>query len=116
MDKIKIKRAYDKPEKGDGVRILVDRLWPRGITKQKAKIDIWAKDLAPSAELRTLYHKDKKARFKSFSIRYRAELQSNRDSLKSIKKEVGKKKVTLVTAVQEEDIKTSHVPIIERYF
>lgn len=72
---IQIKRVYDAPSMTDGQRILVDRLWPRGLTKKDAAIDVWAKGLAPSAELRTWFgHQDEK--FDEFTRRYHLELDS----------------------------------------
>lgn len=71
--KIRIKRAYDKPEKDDGYRVLVDRLWPRGIKKEDLKIDDWYKDVAPSNELRKWFGHDS-AKFGEFKDRYFAEL------------------------------------------
>jgi uncharacterized protein YeaO (DUF488 family) len=73
MPMIKLKRAYEPASKDDGLRILVERLWPRGVSKQKAKIDLWLKDLAPSTELRQWYGHDP-ARWPQFRKRYRAEL------------------------------------------
>lgn len=73
---IRLKRAYDPPAREDGVRILVDRLWPRGLTKGKATIDFWMKDIAPSPDLRKWYsHEDSK--WDEFRRRYRDELDSN---------------------------------------
>ncbi len=63
--KIKLKRAYEKPDKTDGTRILVDRLWPRGLTKRKANIDLWLKEIAPSTELRKWFDHDPK-KWRSF--------------------------------------------------
>lgn len=75
-DMIKTKRVYEPVQRGDGCRILVDRLWPRGLSKDKAAIDLWLKDVAPSPELRKWFgHKPE--RFAEFSKRYRAELKSN---------------------------------------
>jgi uncharacterized protein YeaO (DUF488 family) len=74
--RIEIKRVYEKPSRTDGVRILVDRLWPRGLKKEDAALDHWAKDLAPSSELRKWFdHKPK--RFEEFARRYRDELKHN---------------------------------------
>ena len=72
--KIAIKRAYDAPERGDGVRILVDRLWPRGLRKDAAHIDQWCKEVAPTTELRRFYG-HRPDRFAAFRTRYRAELR-----------------------------------------
>ena len=72
---ISLKRAYDRPSLSDGVRVLVDRLWPRGLTKEKAKIDEWLRDLAPSDELRKWYHA-RPSQWMNFRKRYLAELRS----------------------------------------
>jgi uncharacterized protein YeaO (DUF488 family) len=74
--RIEIKRVYDKPSPEDGTRILVDRLWPRGLKKEDAALDHWAKDLAPSSELRKWFD-HKPERFEEFGRRYRAELKHN---------------------------------------
>jgi uncharacterized protein YeaO (DUF488 family) len=71
---IKIKRVYEQPDKDDGRRILVDRLWPRGLTKEKADVDLWLKDIAPSTELRKWFGHDPD-RWEEFKERYRAELE-----------------------------------------
>ena len=73
---IKIKRVYERPEKEDGTRILVDRLWPRGLTKAKASVDLWLKDIAPSTELRKWFGHDP-GKWAEFKTRYRAELREN---------------------------------------
>jgi uncharacterized protein YeaO (DUF488 family) len=73
--KVAIKRAYDPPARGDGVRILVDRLWPRGLRKEAAHFDQWRKDLSPSTELRQ-YYSHRPERFAEFTKRYRAELRT----------------------------------------
>lgn len=72
---IRIKRIYDEPSPADGTRVLADRLWPRGITKERAQIELWAKDVAPSSELRQWYAHDPE-RFDEFEARYRAELDT----------------------------------------
>jgi uncharacterized protein YeaO (DUF488 family) len=69
----RIKRIYDPPAPEDGFRVLVDRLWPRGITKQRAALDLWLKEVAPSTELRTWFHAQRDG-FDEFAERYRAEL------------------------------------------
>ncbi|BAT60148.1 hypothetical protein GJW-30_1_02684 [Variibacter gotjawalensis] len=71
--KLLAKRAYDPPHKDDGLRILVDRLWPRGISKDAMKLAVWAKEIAPSNELRKWYHRDLE-QFPEFRNRYRAQL------------------------------------------
>jgi uncharacterized protein YeaO (DUF488 family) len=73
MTEIRLARVYDAPSPADGFRVLVDRLWPRGISKERLPLDLWATDVAPSAELRTWFHHDPE-RFEEFAARYRAEL------------------------------------------
>jgi uncharacterized protein YeaO (DUF488 family) len=71
-----IKRVYADPVPDDGFRVLVDRLWPRGLSKDRAKVDLWLKEVAPSTELRTWFHHDR-GLFDEFVLRYRAELEQN---------------------------------------
>src|SRR6516165_9590538 len=73
---IRLKRAYDPPDDADGTRVLVDRLWPRGLSKDKAALALWLKDIAPSSELRTWFGHNP-ARFDVFAARYQAELAGN---------------------------------------
>ena len=80
---VKLKRVYDKPEAGDGVRILVERLWPRGLSKEEAKVDIWLKDVAPSPHLRKWFSHDP-AKWEEFRRRYYRELDQNRDAVKGL--------------------------------
>ena len=75
---IRIKRVYEEPHKDDGVRILVDRLWPRGLTKEKAAVDLWLKEIAPSTELRKWFGHDPD-KWKSFRSRYETEIRHNDD-------------------------------------
>ena len=98
---ITIKRVYDKIDRGDGVRILVDRLWPRGLSKEKAKIDVWLKDIAPSDQLRRWFsHKPEK--WIEFKKRYFLELNAHGDSLKQIITQAKKVRVTLLYGAKEE--------------
>jgi uncharacterized protein YeaO (DUF488 family) len=76
MSEVRVKRAYDPPAADDGVRVLVDRLWPRGLKRDEAVIDLWLKDVAPSADLRRWFGHDP-ARWAGFQDRYRAELAGN---------------------------------------
>lgn len=76
MSEVRVKRAYDPPAPEDGVRVLVDRLWPRGLRRDAAKIDLWLKDVAPSADLRRWFGHDP-ARWPGFQDRYRAEMAGN---------------------------------------
>lgn len=99
---IELKRAYEKPEPSDGTRILVDRLWPRGLTKEKAAIDIWLKDLAPSAELRKWFGHDPK-KWRGFGRRYRAELKQRGDQLRLIKRKAGEGRLTLIYGARDQE-------------
>lgn len=108
---ISVKRAYEPAGKTDGARVLADRLWPRGVTKQKAKIDVWAKELAPSNVLRKWFHAAPEARFKTFSSRYRAELVGRQSEARELLK--GVRRVTLVTAAK--DIAHSHIPTLAKF-
>lgn len=98
---IKLKRAYEPSSKEDGLRILVERLWPRGVTKQKAKIDLWLKDLAPSAELRLWYAHDP-VRWPQFRTRYWAELKNQGNLLALLKYVSDESRVTFVYAASDE--------------
>lgn len=100
---IKIKRAYDEPSQGDGKRVLVDRLWPRGLTKEKARIDEWFKELAPTTELRKWYSHDP-AKWKEFKKRYRAELKGKEAILEGLKAQARKGTVTLVFSSRETEL------------
>lgn len=82
---IRIKRVYEEPAKQDGYRILVDRLWPRGLTKERAEVDLWVKEIAPSDALRKWFgHEPEK--WPEFAKRYRSELAKKEDLLKEVKK------------------------------
>jgi uncharacterized protein YeaO (DUF488 family) len=99
---IKIKRAYEEADEADGTRILVDRLWPRGLTKEKAKIDIWLKDVAPSTELRKWFAHDP-AKWQEFQTRYIDELKKNNQALASLKEDAHKGRITLVYGAKDEE-------------
>lgn len=110
--RFRVKRVYDEPEASDGRRVLVDRLWPRGVSKQAAEIDEWAKEVTPSTELRKWYHADPDHRRAEFENRYRAELAEDaaREGLERLRQEAAVQTLTLVTAVKVPD--HSHVPIL----
>jgi len=100
---IKLKRVYEKREKSDGFRILVDRLWPRGLSKEKAKVDLWLKDVAPGHELRRWFGHDPK-KWNEFQLRYKKELVNNREFLDGIKEILEEKKiVTLLFSASDEE-------------
>jgi uncharacterized protein YeaO (DUF488 family) len=98
---IKLKRAYEPPEKTDGARILVDRLWPRGVSKSSARIDLWPKDIAPSDALRKWFGHDP-AKWSEFRKRYARELASQPQAVAQIKQVAEKGTVTLVYGAKDE--------------
>jgi uncharacterized protein YeaO (DUF488 family) len=101
MTNIRIKRAYEEPDANDGERILVDRLWPRGLTKKKAKIDLWLKDVAPSTELRKWFAHDP-VKWAEFQRRYREELRKNKEQLSFLKQAAVKGTVTLIYGAKDQ--------------
>ncbi len=82
MTEYRIQRIYDDPTDGDGWRVLIDRLWPRGVSKERAALDVWAKELSPSTELRHWFNHTPE-KFEEFTRRYRAELESSEESLRA---------------------------------
>jgi len=98
---IHLKRAYDPPSPGDGVRILVDRLWPRGVRKADAAIDRWLKETAPSTELRRWFAHEP-SRFDEFRRRYRAELSHHRDQLDELRAIAQRGRLTLIYAARDQ--------------
>lgn len=99
---INLKRIYEPYSKDDGFRILVDRLWPRGVSKERAKLGVWLKDIAPSTELRRWFDHDPK-KWVAFKRRYRAELKANEKCLAQIQLAITKHKVvTLLYAAKDE--------------
>ena len=97
----KIKRAYERPARGDGVRVLVDRIWPRGVAKVEAKIDEWRKEIAPSTSLRKWFGHDP-ARWAEFKSRYFAELKKEHHSLEELRTLAKSKTVTLIFSARDE--------------
>ncbi|MGR9071469.1 MAG: DUF488 domain-containing protein [Gammaproteobacteria bacterium] len=97
---IRIKRVYDEPEDRDGRRILVDRLWPRGLSKEKAKVDVWAKEIAPSTALRRWYGHDPD-KWIEFKNRYAAELEANAGQVNGILEDVREGVVTFLYGSKE---------------
>jgi uncharacterized protein YeaO (DUF488 family) len=106
---IGIKRVYDEPARDDGVRILIDRLWPRGVSKAALKLDAWPRALAPSTELRKWYGHDPKL-FAEFRRRYRKELAGEKEELGALRAMIGGRKATLLTATRELDL--SHAVVL----
>lgn len=110
---VRIKRIYELPEASDGYRALVDRLWPRGISREKAALDEWLKDAAPSSELRVWFG-HKPDRFEEFSRRYMAELEENKelqDQLHRLKEQ--HKTITLLYAAH--DPKINHAIVLQGF-
>ena len=99
--KVAIKRAYDPPGKEDGFRVLVDRIWPRGVSKSSLKIDLWMKDIAPSTQLRKWFNHDEK-NWPEFQRRYRSELKAAKRELDLLKKQAGRGPVTLVYGARDQ--------------
>ena len=100
---IQLKRVYDDAAEGDGYRVLVDRLWPRGLSKDKARIDLWLREIAPSTELRQWYQHDPE-KWDEFKKRYYHELESQPDAVRQLADLVKKQHVTLVYSSKNEDI------------
>ena len=99
---IKLKRAYEKPSRDDGSRILVERLWPRGLTKERAAVDLWLKEVAPSPELRKWFGHDP-ARWEQFQKRYWKELAEKDEAVRLLKQKGELGTVTLVYAARDEE-------------
>ncbi len=100
---IRTKRIYETPTKADGRRILIDRLWPRGVSRSNARIDYWAKPIAPSNELRRWYRHDP-SKWKAFRKRYFDELDANPEGLAALQAELGGGTITLVFSSRETDL------------
>jgi len=102
---VRVRRAYDEPVRGDGTRVLVDRIWPRGLSKEKAHFDEWCKPVAPSTALRKWYGHDPE-RFEEFGSRYRAELEEpeRAEALRNLRDLARQGTVTLLTATKHADI------------
>lgn len=98
---VKIKRIYEDPSKDDGYRVLVDRLWPRGISRERAKLDLWLKDIAPSTELRKWFGHDE-SKFYEFEINYRHELDNLPDLITELMEIAQSKDITLLYSAKDE--------------
>ena len=99
---IQLKRIYEAGSKEDGYRILVDRLWPRGFTKEKAALDLWLKEIAPSNELRKWFGHDPD-KWKDFQKKYQQELKQNKEAVDILKDYIQKGNVTLLYAAKDEE-------------
>lgn len=101
MKNIHIKRVYDEASDTDGYRMLTDRLWPRGVSKEKAKLDEWNKEIAPSTELRKWFdHKEE--RFEEFVVKYKKELSNKKEELERMKKIAEKQRLCLLFGAKNE--------------
>jgi uncharacterized protein YeaO (DUF488 family) len=98
---IKIKRVYEQPDKDDGLRVLVDRLWPRGLTKEKAGVDLWLKEIAPSTELRKWFGHDPD-KWKRFRGRYETELRHQGGLIQGLRRKAREGTITLLYAARDE--------------
>ncbi|MDJ0846815.1 MAG: DUF488 family protein [Myxococcota bacterium] len=100
---IRTKRVYEAPARSDGRRILIDRLWPRGLSKEKARVDFWAKSVAPSHELRRWYRHEP-AKWDEFRARYFLELDANPEGVAELRERLGRGTVTLLFGSKEEQL------------
>ncbi|MEU3246098.1 MULTISPECIES: DUF488 domain-containing protein [unclassified Streptomyces] len=108
--RVRVRRAYEAPERADGARVLVDRLWPRGLAKARAHLDEWCKQVAPSTELRQWYHHEPD-RFEEFGRRYREELRDpeRAEALAHLRDLAEKRPLTLITATKQPEISEAEV-------
>jgi uncharacterized protein YeaO (DUF488 family) len=115
MNTISMKRVYENAEKSDGFRILVDRLWPRGISKERAEIDLWAKNITPATNIRKEFHHDPEL-FPAFRAEYLDELENNPaipDFIQTIRKHLENGNVTFVYAAK--DVTFNHVVVLRDF-
>ncbi len=110
--KLQVKRVYDPPAKTDGLRVLVDRLWPRGLSKEAARIDIWAKEIAPSHELRRWFHSDD-GDFTEFRKRYRKELGESEAQARALRQQISRRKATLLYATKADA--HNHAQLVKQF-
>lgn len=99
---VRIKRAYDPPEAGDGSRVLIDHVWPRGVRREALSLDEWARDLVPSDELRRWFNHDP-VRFEQFRARYREELAAHADTLDDLRRRARSEPLTIVYAARDRE-------------
>lgn len=98
---VRAKRVYDPAEQGDGYRVLIDHIWPRGVSHERARLDEWAKELAPSGELRKWFDHDP-ARFAEFRFRYRQQLTAQSERLDELRRRAASGPVTVLYAAHDE--------------
>jgi uncharacterized protein YeaO (DUF488 family) len=109
---IVLKRAYEKPASKDGYRVLVDRVWPRGVSKDEAKLDEWVKEAAPSDKLRKWFHDDP-SRWGEFRKQFLSELKDHKDQLRSLAQRAKKGRATLVFGARDE--KHNNAVVLKQY-
>lgn len=107
-----IKRIYDEPNDNDGYRILIDRLWPRGVTKADAQIDLWPKEFTPSTELRKWFHANS-SRYDEFVARYLQELEERQTDIQQTMASITHSTITLITSVK--DPERSHAVVLQQF-
>ena len=112
MGFIRIKRIYDAPASTDGKRVLVDRIWPRGVSKKSVNLDLWLKDIAPSTELRKWFDHDP-ARFDEFSDRYRQKLEANADAVSELRDLACHDDLTLLYAARDRCV--NHAIVLAKF-
>ena len=98
---VRIKRVYEQPEPADGTRILIDRLWPRGLTKEKASVDMWLKAIAPTTELRQWFGHDPQ-KWPEFQKHYSHELEANKEAVDTLRTQLKQRPMTLVYSAKDE--------------
>lgn len=113
MTRIRIKRVYEAPATDDGCRVLVDRLWPRGVRKEALQYDLWAKDIAPSSGLRSWYHADPAGRWQEFRRRYTEELRGSQAVRDFVREIAGTGTVTLLYA--SKNAAENHALILQEF-
>ncbi len=99
---VRAKRIYDPPERGDGYRILIDHVWPRGVSRERARLDEWARELAPSDGLRKWFD-HVPSRFAEFRVRYRAELAAQGERLDELRRRAARGRVTILYAARDSE-------------
>lgn len=109
---IALKRAYEKPSSNDGYRVLVDRIWPRGVSKDAAQLDEWIRDAAPSTQLRKWFHGNP-SHWGEFRSRYLSELKQHRETLRPLARRAGRQRVTLVFAASDE--RHNNAVVLQQY-
>ncbi len=112
MNDIRLKRVYEAAEPDDGYRVLVDRLWPRGISKERMQMDLWMKDAAPSTALRTWFSHDR-SKWENFKHRYFLELDAQSEAVKILHEKAAKGRLPLLFAAQ--DVECNHAIVLREY-